>query len=256
MPTRRRKSRRQQTKYDLVVAENRVRMAIADLAYAMNRPLADRLEIDTSPLSTEMAIEDVDRLYAEALANRLDVIGSDYNQQAAAHTAAAAGGAFWPRLDLYARYQRSYDESPYKFGSQESDAWLWGAQVNWDIFDRFQNVAARGRAKAQARISEYQHEQIRLDVQLEVRQFHNAMREAIEKHNVSVETVTQAEEELRLAQERFRVGAGTQLDRITAEVNLASAKAEEAQAVCDYLIARARLWRAVGRLDEMGRESE
>ena len=59
---------------------------------------------------------------------------------------------------------------------------------------------------------------------------------------------------MRLAQERFRVGAGTQLDRITAEMNLASARAEEVQAVCDYLIARARLWRAVGRFNRLGRE--
>ncbi|MEZ4388660.1 MAG: TolC family protein [Candidatus Krumholzibacteriia bacterium] len=85
-----------------------------------------------------------------------------------------------------------------------------------------------------------------------MRQYHNAMRNALEKHKVSQETIVQAEEELRLAKERFRVGAGTQLDRITAEVNLASAKADEVQSVCDYLIARVQLYRAVGRLSRMG----
>ena len=246
--------RLEQTKYDLVVADNLVEQAVADLAYAMNQPLAERLEIDTSPLATEMVLEDVDSLYVEALGNRLDVVGSAYNAKAANHNASAATGALWPRLDVYGRYQRAYDESPYKFGSQESEAWLWGAQVSWDIFDRFQNWTGRSTAKAQARISEYQQEQVQLDAQLEVRQFHNAMREAIEKHKVSTETITQAEEDVRLAQERYRVGAGTQLDRITAEVNLAAARADEVQAVCDYLIARARLWRAVGRLNQLGRE--
>jgi outer membrane protein TolC len=243
----------EQTRYDLVVAENRVEQSAADLAYAMNQPLAARVAIDTSPLQTEMVLEDVQQLYAEALENRLDLLGTEAQARAADYSASAAGGNFWPRLDLYAQYRRSYDESPYKFGSQESQSWAYGGQVSWDVFNRFQNWTNRGKAKAQARIAEYQHEQAALDAQIEVRQYHNAMREAIEKQKVAAETITQAQEELRLAQERFRVGAGTQLDRINAEVSLASARAEEVQAVCDYLISRARLWRAVGRLNRMGR---
>jgi len=246
--------RLEQTKLDLVVAQNQVEMAIADLAYAMNQPLAARLDVDTSPLATEMTIEPIDSLYAEALASRLDLMAAEAEAEAADQTAAAATGALVPRLDVYARYSRSYNESPYRFGSQESESILWGGQVSWDIFNRFQNWTSRSQARARARIAEYQLEQVELDAQIEVRQYHNAMREAMERHNVSSETVIQAEEELRLAQERFRVGAGTQLDRITAEVNLASARADVVQATCDYLIARARLWRAVGRYNQLGRD--
>ena len=59
--------------------------------------------------------------------------------------------------------------------------------------------------------------------------------------------IEQAQEELRLAQERFRVGAGSTLERINAEVNLSSARADEVEAICDFLINKARLERAVGR---------
>ncbi len=246
--------RLEQTKYDLVLAENQVEKAVADLAYAMNQPLADRIEVDTSLLATEMVIDDVQGLYEEARENRLDVQSIAANADAARHTAAAANGSFAPRVDLYARYNRSYDESPYKFGSQESKSWLYGGQVSWSVFNRFQNWTNRSKAKAQARIAEYRYEQSQLDAQLEVRQYHNSMREAIEKHKVSTETIKFAEEELRLAKERFRVGAGTQLDRITAEVSLATARADEVQAVCDYLISRAQLWRAVGRLNQLGQD--
>ena len=238
-----------QTSYDLVVAENRVKKAMADLAYAMSLPPTDHLAVDTSPLATSLVLdEDVGQLYARALESRLDLQGAQQEIHAAERSAAAAGGAVLPRLDLYVRYSRSYDESPYRFGAQESQAWIRGAQVSWDLFNRFQNFTNRSRARAQARIATYQFEQIQLDAQLEIRQYHNAMSEAVERHRVSVETITHAEEELRLAQERFRVGAGTQLERITAEVNLARARAEEVQAVCDYLIARTRLRRAAGQL--------
>jgi len=244
--------RLEQTKYDLVVADNSVERSAADLAYAMNQPLAETVAIDTSPLATEMALEDVTALYDEALLSRLDLTGSRLSVKAARHDASAAGGALLPRVDVFGRYTRSSDESPYKFGGQTSASWVYGAQISLDIFNRYQNWTNRSKAKAQARIAEYQLEQAELDAQVEVRQYHNAMRNALEKHKVSNETIVQAEEELRLAKERFRVGAGTQLDRITAEVNLASARADEVQAVCDYLIARVQLYRAVGRLSNLG----
>lgn len=244
--------RLEQTRYDLVVADNMVEMAAADLAYAMNQPLAERVAIDTSPLFTEMALEEVDSLYSEALESRLDLESSRLGVEASQHEARAASGALLPRVDAFGRFSRSNNESPYRFGSQTSESWVFGAQASWDIFNRYQNWTNRSKARAQARIAEYQMQQAELDAQLEVRQYHNAMRNALEKHKVSEETIVQAEEELRLAKERFRVGAGTQLDRITAEVNLASARADEVQAVCDYLIARVQLYRAVGRLNNLG----
>lgn len=244
--------RLEQTRYDLVVADNMVEKAAADLAYAMNQPLAEQVSVDTSPLFTEMALEDVDILYAEALEQRLDLASSRLGVEASSRDARAASGALLPRVDAFGRFSRSNNESPYRFGSQTSESWVFGAQASWDIFNRYQNWTNRSKARAQARIAEYQMQQAELDAQLEVRQFHNAMRNAMEKHRVSEETIVQAEEELRLAKERFRVGAGTQLDRITAEVNLASARADEVQAVCDYLIARVQLYRAVGRLNNLG----
>jgi outer membrane protein TolC len=57
-----------------------------------------------------------------------------------------------------------------------------------------------------------------------------------------------AEEDLRLAQERYRVGAGTLLDIITAQVNVTNAKATLVNAKYDMMIARAQLKAAMGTL--------
>ncbi len=53
---------------------------------------------------------------------------------------------------------------------------------------------------------------------------------------------------MRLATERFRVGAGTALDIIVAQTNLANSRGQEVQAMCDFLIGEAKLDRAVGRI--------
>ena len=90
-------------------------------------------------------------------------------------------------------------------------------------------------------------QQAELDAQLEVRRTYNTVIEARERISLTRETIANAQEELRLAQERFRVGAGTMLDKITAQVNLATARGDEVQARSDFTIATLQLDRSVGR---------
>lgn len=235
------------TKLDLVVAENSIKKGQADLAYAMNRPLQGEFAVDASVLEADFAVADVGELYGEALRNRLDLQSSEKTLEARRQDVKAARGSLFPSLDVYGNYGRDNNESPYKFGAQVSEATSYGYSVSWNIFDRLQTYSGISRAKAGARIAEYQLEQARLNVQVEIRQLHNALVEARERAGVSRETIVQSEEGLRLAQERFRVGAGTALDVIVAQVNLTSARAQEVQAKCDFLIARASLDRALGR---------
>ena len=71
--------------------------------------------------------------------------------------------------------------------------------------------------------------------------------ESIERVAVATETVEQAQEDVRLAEERYRVGAGTMLETIAAQVSLTQAKADVIRGKCDYLVAVADLDRATGR---------
>jgi len=241
--------RLENTRLDLVVADNNVKMAFADLAFSMNRPLASTFIIDASVLETDYAVEDVQVLYAEALGTRKDLVSTEELSSARHNDVTSASSNLLPRVDLFASFNRYRNVSPFIFGSQQSGNTAFGYSVSWNVFDRFQTLAGRSKAKANARIAEYELAQARLNVQVEVRQLHNSLVEARERARVSSETITQSEEELRLARERFRVGAGTTLDVIVAQVNLANSRAQEVQAMCDFLIANTRMKRAVGRLD-------
>jgi outer membrane protein TolC len=243
--------RLENTRLDVVVANNAVEQAFANLAYAMAQPLAQRFDIDRQPLETEMELEDLNALYQEAMQNRLDLQGQEYAVEAAKKDVTTATANLWPRLDLFASYVRYNNESPFRFGSQESENLRYGYRVTWNVFDRFQTLTGRSIAKANERIAEYTLEQQRLDAQREIRQLYNSLIEARERLQVSRETIIQSQEELRLAQERFRVGAGTSIDRILAEVNLATARGDEVQAICDFLIGRVQLNRAVGRISKI-----
>ena len=236
------------SRLDVVRADNAVKMDFVDLAYAMNRPLVSAFQVDRSILDTDFAIGPVDTLFAEAQTNRLDLKSSEYYLEARRNDVTTATSSAWPSLDLFINYTYQDTDTPYRFGSQKSDNTSFGYQVNWAVFDRWQTWTGRSQAKANARIAEYELNQAKLNIQVEIRQLYNLAIEARELAKVSRETIVQSEEELRLAQERFRVGAGTTLDIIVAQANLANARGQEVQAKCDFLIAEAQLHRALGRL--------
>ncbi len=241
------KVRLEQTKLDEVRARNAAEQSFAELAHAMNRPLVERFEVDRSLLARDYELAGLDTLFDEALERREDLRSRGYTLEARGGDVTSANAGLLPSLDLFGSYSRSENESEFRFGAQESDAKSWGFQVQWNIFDRYQTLAGRSQAYARKRIAEYDLEQGRLDAQLEVRRNYNSVVEARERIGLSRETIVNAEEELRLAQERFRVGAGTMLDRITAQVNLAQARGDEVQARSDFLIASLALDRSVGR---------
>ncbi|MEN8007028.1 MAG: TolC family protein [Candidatus Krumholzibacteriota bacterium] len=240
------------TKLEVVIADNNVNNAFADLAFLMNHPLAEGFEVDATILDTEYTIPPVGDLYQEALANRLDILSSEHNLEARHKDVTTATATAWPSVDLFAQHDRADADTPYRFGSQKSANTYFGWSASWNVFDRLQTWTGRSQAKANARIAEYELQQAKLNVQVEIRQLHNSMVEARERAHVSEETIIQSEEELRLASERFRVGAGTTLDIIVAQANLANSRASEVQAMCDFLIAETRLNRALGRATSRG----
>ena len=59
--------------------------------------------------------------------------------------------------------------------------------------------------------------------------------------------IQRAEEALRLATVRGQAGTGTQLDVLNAQTALTEARTTQIVALHDYVVARARLERAVGQ---------
>jgi outer membrane protein TolC len=126
------------------------------------------------------------------------------------------------------------------------DGWTIGARVTWPMFDGF---LARGRvqqARAERSQAALSLDDARRGVELEVRQAYSDYRQARELIEAQQKTVAQAEESLRLAEARFKAGAGTQLDVLSAQTALTEARSNEIQALHDYNVANATLDRVTG----------
>jgi outer membrane protein len=235
------------TQLALIQAVNSEELAKATLATHLHLPLEEDFDVDSS-LEIKKSEPDFDSEVQYMLAHRSDLLAQRKRLRASQASVTAAENSRWPTLAANLQYgwnDRRFAENANFF--KDNYSWGVGVALSYDIFDRFQSKSAILQAKAQERTAELSLEQAKLDAILEYKGLYLALEEADERIRVSTETVTQAEENLRLAEERYRVGAGTILETIDAAVSLTEAQSSLVEAKCDYLIAKADLLRASGR---------
>src|SRR5262249_46006933 len=112
--------------------------------------------------------------------------------------------------------------------------WFYGVSGSWNIFDGFQTFGRVQQARARLEQSKINYDdsgrQVELEGQSAIANLQQA-RQTVESQRKNVE---QALEAVRLAQERFAAGAGTQLEVLDARVALTQARTTEYQARSDY----------------------
>lgn len=124
--------------------------------------------------------------------------------------------------------------------------WQGTLRASLPIFSGLQIEGDIRQAKAAVLEAEALRRQRELDVQVEVQQAWLLLREAIEQIAVAREGLASAEEDYKFSKGRYDLGAGTYLDLLTAEVNLANARVRIIEAVADAYTAEAGLEFAVG----------
>lgn len=160
---------------------------------------------------------------------------------------AAAEAGYLPSVDLIGSYNflRSYTTTDDRFDNPE-DGWYVGLEANWNIWD---GRATKGRvlqAKSRVRQSELVLDETRLSVEIEVRRAVSELESAAELVEAAGLVTGQAEEALRLANDRYSVGSSTFLDTLQARVSLTEARNNQLQANYSYLLALTNVQRAIG----------
>jgi len=123
-----------------------------------------------------------------------------------------------------------------------------GVGVQWALFDGGQSRKRAAAMERNRRAAEQQRADVESLIALQVRQAWLGVEEARERVQVSADAVEQAEENLRIARERYGAGLGTQTQLLEAETLRVQALSNRDNAVLDASLARLRLARAVGSL--------
>ena len=105
------------------------------------------------------------------------------------------------------------------------------------------------RANVQHNSSKAALDQFQKDVALEVKMAFFEVQQYKKSIAVAKDAVDSADEDLRLNKEKYKLGAGTMLDLINAQVSATTAKSDHIQALYSYKYAIARLQKAMGQLE-------
>jgi len=180
-------------------------------------------------------------LVEEALKARSEVLQLEAQIRAAEAHLHSSQGKYWPSLTSVARYGLENTEFPL------SESWQVGAQMSWSIFNGFQTQGEVAEGKARIKQTRAQLEQVRLQVIQQVSQAYLGLDSAEQSIVTAEVTVRQAQENMDLAEGRYRTGVGDAIENTDAQVSLTSAKNTLVQARYIYLQVLVDLDRAMGR---------
>ena len=158
-----------------------------------------------------------------------------------------ARAAYFPNLSMSVGYSGSSDKFEEVFSDIDKE---WQRSINFSIsyplFTGLQRSAQFQRARIQSDIEKEELNQLTRNLKI---QYENTFR-LWENINASIpifeDTKASAEEDLKLARERYTLGAATILDLLNAQLSVAQANSSHVRAIYDERILKAELDALVG----------
>jgi outer membrane protein len=151
---------------------------------------------------------------------------------------------------LSASYSRTGSGTDKRFGLG-NDPFSYNGRLSFSLSYPVFNNFLREEQVVRAKVAETNAQVTLRDTQLAAQQTLTqnigALRSASQRVAVQVASVAAAEEDVRVQQQRYNIGASTFLDLITSQAALATAQQALIQARYDYRIARAQLEALIGR---------
>jgi outer membrane protein TolC len=245
------RARRAQTQLDRIKAYNQVQIQTERLKQVVGLPPGTSISVD--PILEEgVVVPDSAVSVQSALAHRPRLASALAIERAARSGAFSAWAVRLPRLtgSYSAARFKTTDEIDVGTGTVQDERTATQRQgelrVSMPIFDGLAIEGNIRRSKGVLAEAEASRRQLELDVAVEVQQAWLGLREAVERIAVAGEGLTSAEEDYNFSKSRYELGAGTFLDLLNAEVNLAQARQSHVEALADARVAEADLERAIG----------
>jgi outer membrane protein len=234
------------------VANAQVQLVQAENSYDTARARLRQVIGDETPIDWDVsdqrypAVEGEDQtgaaLLAEALRRRPDLIASERFVQSADETISATRGGYFPSIGL----QAGATEQGSAFDSLHWSV-FGGATLTWPLFQGGLTRAQVNEARANLDIAAAQRDAVRQQIMLDVDTARLAVRAAKASLSAANDAAVNAREQLRLAEGRYKTGAGSSIELSDAQVAATNAEAQAVQAEYQLATARAQLFAAVGR---------
>ena len=240
-----------QDRISLIMQKNLVTNARYLLNVAMGRPADAELsvvDIEEEPQFRDYNLEEVIKVAVE---KNPELQSVQHEMKRAQIGRRVAMSAFLPSFSVGGTYSRSHNEFDRVY-SDFGKNWFGsvGLSMRLNLFNGFADQANVERETLNYRIAEEDYQNRLRNLRLEAEQALLSLEAWKEITAINKDNLASAQEDLRLAQERYRVGAGTLLDIINAQVNVTRAKSTLVRAKYDSKIAHAQLRATMGTLGQ------
>lgn len=231
---------------NLTKAQNGVELAKARFNTVLKRKIFAPVQI-VDILNYQPLERQLDECLDIALKTRPELKISALKVEQAGKMVRMAQSEYFPTLSLVGNYTR-YGDHPSVSGSDYKDAENWSVMgvASWNFWEwgRTKFRVDAGRARENQALDE--SKELNDLIILEIKHAYLNLQEAEKQIAVSEKVIEQANENFRIAQERFRENVATTTDVLDAQTLLTKAKADYANALGDFNINRAILDRAMG----------
>jgi outer membrane protein len=236
-----------QARQYLITAQNGLEVARAAFNTLLRRDINEDVNL-VEILEYVPTVVDVDRLTEEAYQERPEIKAAGLGIKSAKRGVGLAASGLFPQASIVFNYERQGDDYRVNGSRFEPDPDSWSVMgvARWKVWDWGKTVWGVGESKAKVFQAECALEEIMDGVRLDVKQASLSVIEAEKNIQVAETAVSQAEENFRINEERYKGQVATSTDVLDALTLLVQAKTNYYRALSDYNIAKARLARATG----------
>lgn len=228
---------------DQITTQAQLASAEANLARLIGE--SDRVQAADDPSFYRLtAVVDTQALRAEAESKSPRVQSAAANAVAARASVRASRSPYWPSLTLAANSGWN--------GSRATDYDLFNQRqlslsLRWNVFDGFDRELTIVQREAELDLAEASAADAQRQVQAELTARLAELDAALTRTEITQTSVAAATEDLRVQQERYRLGASTIVDLLTSQEALNQAEVDVVNARFDYLRAKAQIAALIGR---------
>jgi outer membrane protein len=233
-----------QAKENVIRAQNAVAVSQSALNVAMGVPEDAPTQTQGKLAAVKVSVGNLVSLQQQALKQRPDYHEAQLQAEKAENSVSLARKEFLPRIDMMG----SWEQDNQTFVSRGGNNWVAGATLTFNIFNGGARRARIAQSKAYQRRAEAMRTRMESAVRLQVREAYLNLNAARQRVEVSRDSAAQAEESLRILQNRYDAGLATIMDVLRAETMRTSAQNNHLNAVYDYRLAFAALELATGKL--------
>ncbi len=228
----------------LLQAQNAVDLAHAALNVAMGLSEDAATTIESGLKQSNFEAGALAERQEHALKSRPDLLEAGLGVERAANGSRMAHAEFLPKVNAFG----SWEEDNHTFLTRGGNNWTAGVSLNFNVFDGGANRARLAAAHYRQSQAKAQAEQMAAAVKLQVREAYLNLTSAQQRVEVLRQAQSEAEESLRIIQNRYEAGLATITDLLQVETAHESAQKNYLNALFDYRLSYAALELATGEL--------